>query len=84
MVVLVVGVTSDAERPEAEGVDEDGFPVYSPRALEKMENGQIVLQFLKVEDVKPANQYLQAKLLSPTKELLCESEVAKKNAALDW
>jgi hypothetical protein len=49
-----------------------------------METGQIVIQFLKAEGVKPGNTYLQAKLLSPTKQLLCESEVKKKDANLDW
>jgi hypothetical protein len=71
-------------RPEADGVDEDGFPVYSPRKLDAMETGQIVIQFLKVEGVKPANLYLQAKLLSPTKQLLHETEVIKKTAPPDW
>lgn len=36
-----------APRPEADGVDEEGFPVYSPRKLDAMETGQIVIQFLK-------------------------------------
>lgn len=48
-----VGSGAAKERPQHEELDEEGFPVYSPRALEAMETGQIVIQFLQVQDVKP-------------------------------
>lgn len=73
-----------AKEHKPDGEDEEGIPIYSPRTIESMETGQIVIQFLKVEDVKPANLYLQAKLLAPTKHLLHETEVIKKGGALDW
>ena len=74
----------EAKEHEAEGQDEDGIPIYSPRTIDSMETGQIVLQFLKVEGVKPHNLYMQAKLLAPTKNLLTETDVIKKGNPLDW
>lgn len=38
----------------------------------------------RVEGVKPNNLYLQAKLLSPSKHLLHETEVIKKTSPPDW